>query len=59
MAKRHEEDNDQRILNRVGRIKVDKEKKILRVSKGTDIGIKTWGRIDFLTHFRGWTLFTV
>jgi hypothetical protein len=58
MAKKHDESNDVDILIRVGRIKVNKEKKILRMSKGTDVGIRTWGRIDFLTHYRGWTLIT-
>ncbi len=58
MAKKHDESNDVDILIRVGRIKVKKEKKILRMSKGTDVGIRTWGRIDFLTHYRGWTLIT-
>ena len=30
--------------------------KSLQVSKGAIIGIKTWGKIDFLTHYCGWTL---
>ena len=30
--------------------------KSLQVSKGVIIGIKTWGKIDFLTHYCGWTL---
>ena len=58
MGQKHDESNDVDILIRVGRIKVNKEKKILRMSKGTDVGIRTWGRIDFLTHYRGWTLIT-
>lgn len=56
MAKKHDESNDVGILIRIGRVKVDKERKILRMSKGTDVGIRTWGRIDFLTHHRGWTV---
>lgn len=58
MAKKHDESNDVDILIRVGRVKVNKEKKVLRMSKGTDVGIRTWGRIDFLTHYRGWALIT-
>jgi len=56
MAKKHEEVNDVRILAREGRVRVNEEKKSLRRSKDAVIGIKTWGRIDFLTNHRGWTL---
>ena len=58
MAKKHDESNDVDILIRVGRVKVNEEKKKLRVSKDALIGIRTWGRIDFLTNHRGWTLVT-
>ena len=56
MAKKHEEVNDARIRARDGRVRVNEEKKSLRRSKDAVIGIKTWGRIDFLTNHRGWTL---
>ena len=56
MAKKHEEVNDARNLARDGRVRVNEEQKSLRRSKDTVIGIKTWGRIDFLTNHRGWTL---
>lgn len=56
MAKKHEEVNDARILARDGRVRVNEEKKSLRRYKDAVIGIKTWGRIDFLTNHRGWTL---
>ena len=56
MAKKHVEGDDVKILARVGRVKVNEEKETLRMSKGAVIGIKTWGRIDFLTNHRGWSL---
>lgn len=56
MAKKHEEGNDLRVLDRGGKVRISEGSKTLRVSKGAVIGIKTWGRIDFLTHHRGWTL---
>ena len=56
MAKKHVEEDDAKILDRTGRVGVDKGNKTLRMSKGAVIGIKTWGRIDFLTNHQGWTL---
>ena len=56
MARKHEESDDVKILARTGRVRVNEEKKTLRMSKDAAIGIKTWGRIDFLTNHRGWTL---
>ena len=56
MSKKHEEDKDVKILARVGRVRVDEKKKMLRMSKGAVVGIRTWGRIDFLTNYCGWTL---
>jgi len=58
MAKKHDESDDVRSLARTGRVKLNEEKKTLRVSKDALIGIRTWGRIDFLTNHRGWTLVT-
>ena len=54
MAKRHSEDKAVKSVARV--CKVDAKAKTLQVSKGAIIGIKTWGMIDFLTHYCGWTL---
>ena len=54
MAKRYEEAKVAKSLDRVGR--VNATTKTLRVSKGANIGIKTWGKIDYLTHYCGWTL---
>ena len=56
MAMKHEEGRDVELLARSGRVRVNEEKKTLRVSKDAGIGIRTWGRIDFLTNHRGWTL---
>ena len=54
MAKRHCEDKAVKSVARV--CKVDAMAKTLQVSKGAIVGIKTWGKIDFLTHYCGWTL---
>ena len=54
----HVESADLKILARMGKVKVDAERKVLRMSKGLVVGLKTWGRIDFLTHHRGWVLVT-
>ena len=56
MMKIHVESNDQAILTRLGKVKVNVEKKTLRLSKRAVIGLKTIGRINFLTNHRGWTL---
>ena len=54
MAKRHNKDNAVKSVARV--CKVNVPAKSLQVSKGAIIGIKMWGKIDFLTHYCGWTL---
>ena len=56
MAKKHEADNDVKILARGEKVRINEEKKTLRVSKDAVVGIRTWGRIDFLTNHRGWSL---
>ena len=50
MEKRNQkkESNYVGILARMGRVGVNADKKMLRVSKNAVIGIKTWGRIDYL-----------
>lgn len=53
MAKKHDENKDLRCFSRVG--KINYSDKTLRASKKVTIGIHMWGRIDFLTHYCGWT----
>lgn len=53
MRKKHEENNDVRCLSRNG-IKCDERVKVIKANKASIIGIRSWGRIDFLTHYRGW-----
>jgi len=54
MTKKHEEVGDREILARSGRVKVDEDHKTLHLSKNAFAGIRTWGRIDFLTNHQGW-----
>lgn len=56
MTERHEESKDVQILARTGRVRVNEGKKTLCVSKDAVIGIKTWGRIDFLCNHKKWTM---
>ena len=51
MAKKHDESKD---LIRVSRVcGIDYSDKLIRVRDKSRIGIKTWGRIDFLVHYCG------
>ena len=52
MAKKHDENKDLSCFSRVG--KINYSDKTLRASKSAIIGIRLWGRIDFLTHYCGW-----
>lgn len=52
--KKHDENKDLSLFCRIG--KVDYSNKSLKLSKTTIVGNRTWGRIDFLTHYCGWTL---
>lgn len=52
MAK-HDENKDLRLISRIA--KVNYADKTIQASKDTVIGIRTWGRIDYLTHYCGWT----
>ena len=54
MKKTHVENNDVQLLARMGRVGVNEDKKMLRASKNAVIGIKTWGKIDYLVNHRGW-----
>ena len=50
--KQHDEDKDVRLVSRSCR--VNTHDKTIEANKSTNIGIRTWGRIDFLTKYRGW-----
>lgn len=52
MAK-HDERRDANILSK--KCKVDVITKTITASHSTQLGNKSWGRIDFLTHYCGWT----
>ncbi len=52
MEKKHDESKD---LFRVSKVcGVDYSDKLIRVRDKSRVGIKTWGRIDFLVHYCGW-----
>lgn len=53
MAKKHDENKDLRLVSRIA--KIDYSNKTIQAPKSAIIGNKTWGRIDFLTHYCGWT----
>lgn len=53
MSKNHDENKDLRLVSRIARI--DYSNKTIQSPKSAIIGIKTWGRIDFLTNYCGWT----
>lgn len=50
--KKHDENKDVRILQRY--LRVDTHNKVIKASKDTVVGIRLWGRIDYLTKHRGW-----
>lgn len=52
MSKNHDENKDLRLISRIARI--DYATKTIEASKSTTIGNKSWGRIDYLTHYCGW-----
>ena len=54
MAEKHDENKDLSLFCRIG--KINYSNKTLKTSKTTIIGNRMWGRIDFLTHYCGWTL---
>ena len=51
MAK-HDENKDVRLLSRI--VKVNTVNKTIKAPKGTLIGIRSWGRIDYLTNYCGY-----
>ena len=52
MAKRHDENNDLRSFGRIGSFNV--VTKTLRASKAVVIGIRMWGKIDYLVNYCGY-----
>ena len=50
--KKHDENKDLRSFSRIG--KVDYSDKTLQCAKSAIIGIRLWGKIDFLTKYCGW-----
>lgn len=52
MSKKHDESKDLRLISRIARVNLSD--KTIRASKSAIIGNKSWGRIDFLTHYCGW-----
>ncbi len=55
MNKKHDENKDLRLISRVA--KVDYSNKTIQAPKSAIIGIRSWGRIDFLTRYCGWLFF--
>lgn len=51
---RHEESVDVRRVSRIA--KIDTHNKLIQLNKSQDIGIKTWGRIDYLCNILGYCL---
>lgn len=49
---KHEENVDVRRVSRIA--KIDTHNKLIQINKGQDIGIKTWGRIDYLCNILGY-----
>ena len=52
MGKTHDENKDLRSLTRIGSVNYGSKQII--VPKGTIIGIKMWGKLDYLTKYCGW-----
>ena len=49
--------DENKVLKSISRIcKVDYSSLTLQLNKGTHIGIKTWGKLDFLVHYCGWSI---
>lgn len=48
----HDENRDLKLFSRIGRVNLGDN--TLRASKKATIGIRMWGRIDFLIHYCGW-----
>lgn len=55
MTKKHDENKDLRLISRIA--KIDYSTKTIQAPRSTVIGIRSWGRIDFLTRHCGWSFF--
>lgn len=55
MSKKHDENKDLRLISRIA--KVDYFDKTIQAPRTSIIGIRSWGRIDFLTNYCGWSFF--
>lgn len=53
MSKKHDENKDLRLIS--NKVKVSYFDKTLQAPKSAIIGIRTWGRIDFLCNYCGWS----
>uniref|UniRef100_A0AAU8MIG3 Uncharacterized protein n=1 Tax=Geladintestivirus 2 TaxID=3233134 RepID=A0AAU8MIG3_9CAUD len=51
--KKHDENKDIRLVSRVA--KLDYSNKTINANTSALIGNGTWGRIDYLCHYCGWT----
>ena len=51
---KHEENVDVRRVSRIA--KIDTHNKLIQLNKTDQIGIKTWGRIDYLCNILGYRL---
>lgn len=54
MGKKHDENQDVLIIGR--RFKTNTVQKTINASRTQIIGNKTWGRLDFLCHYCGYTI---
>lgn len=52
---KHDESKDLVAISKV--VRVDNYNKTLQAPKSAIIGIKTWGRIDYLVNYCGWHFF--
>ena len=52
MGKSHDENKDLRLISRIAH--VDFVNKTIEAPKSAIIGNKSWGRIDYLTHYCWW-----
>lgn len=53
MAKKHDEKKDLKCVSRIVKINGNH----IIIQKDAVIGIRTWGRIDFLVHYCGYVLY--
>ena len=52
MKAAHDEESALKSVARIGR--VDTRSKTLEVKDDVQVGIGTWGKIDYLTNYKGW-----